>query len=116
MKAPGGCENLKAQAVGRCKARPIHAAAPGGEDAEGAETSREALLVGVWCRSGVGFLENQRLKGSGSVLGQPLKRSRSPREEPGSHLLIPRGLEGENPGAQPERVKGMRGAPKQCGR
>ena len=45
MKAPGGCENLKAQAVG--KAGPaIHAAALGWEDAAGVETSREALLVG----------------------------------------------------------------------
>jgi hypothetical protein len=44
MKAPGGCENLKAQAVGN--AGPAnHAAAPGWEDAEGVETSREALLV-----------------------------------------------------------------------
>jgi hypothetical protein len=68
MKVPGGCENLKAQAVGnaglakksRCSGR---------ESAEGVETSREALLVGVWCRPGVGFLENQKLKAAARCLG-----------------------------------------------
>jgi len=44
MKASRGCENLKTQADGRCETRPIHAAAPSEENAEGAETSREALL------------------------------------------------------------------------
>jgi hypothetical protein len=60
------------------QARPIHAATPGGKDAEGAETSREALLVGVRLKPGVGFSGKPRAHGSGSVLGHPLKRSRSP--------------------------------------
>jgi hypothetical protein len=51
------------------QARPIHAAAPGEEDAEGVETSREALLVGVWCEPGVGFLENQELRAAARCLG-----------------------------------------------
>jgi len=45
---------------------------------KGAKTSWEALLVGVWFRSDVDLLENQKVKGSGSVFGQPLKRSESP--------------------------------------
>jgi hypothetical protein len=68
MKAPGGCENLKAQAVGRCK--PDHSCrCPVRESAEGVETSREELLVGVRCRPGVGFLENQELKAAAWCLG-----------------------------------------------
>jgi len=51
------------------QARPFHAAAPSWEDAEGAETSREALLVGVWLRPGVGFLGNQGLKAAAGWLG-----------------------------------------------
>jgi len=57
MKAPGGCENLKAQAVGRC--RPDHSCrCSGREDAVGAETSREALLVGARIKPGVEFSAN----------------------------------------------------------
>jgi hypothetical protein len=51
------------------QAWPIHAAAPGAQDAEGAETSREALLVGVWFGPGVGFLENQELRAAARCLG-----------------------------------------------
>jgi len=62
MKVPGGCDNLKAQAVEhaglansrRCFER---------EDAEGAKTSREALLVGVWCEPDVGCPENRMTRG-----------------------------------------------------
>jgi len=45
-------------------------------------------------------------QGSGLVLGQPLKRSRSPREDPPSQSMILGGLEREDPGAEP--VKGER--------
>jgi len=51
------------------QARPIHAAALGGENAEGVETSREALLVGVWCGPDVGFLGNQGLRAAARCLG-----------------------------------------------
>jgi len=68
MKAPRGCENLKAQAVG-LHVRHIHAAAPCWEDAEGAETSREALLVGERHGPGVGLLGNQWLRAAARWLG-----------------------------------------------
>jgi len=68
MKAPGGCENLKAQAVG-LQVRPVHAAALCWEDAEGVETSREALLVGVRHEPGVGSLGNQWLMAAARWLG-----------------------------------------------
>jgi len=77
MKAPRGCENLKAQAVGR--GRPDHhAAAPCEEDAEGVKTSREALQNGVRLRLGVWIRGKLWVLCGGSVLGCPLKRSRSP--------------------------------------
>jgi len=69
MKAPRGCENLKAQAVGNCEVRPIHAAAPSGENAEGVKTSREALLVGFWRGPRVGLLENQEFRAAARCLG-----------------------------------------------
>ena len=50
-------------------ARPIHAAAPSWENAEGVETSREALLLGVRSNPNVGFLENQELKAAARCLG-----------------------------------------------
>jgi len=46
MKASGGCENLKTLADGKANLS-TNAAALGWEDAEGEETSGEALLVGV---------------------------------------------------------------------
>jgi len=61
------------------QAQPIFSRCSVREDAEGVETSREALLVGVWFwikRRVVG--KPKDLKGSGSVLGQPLKRILSP--------------------------------------
>jgi hypothetical protein len=68
MKAPRGCENLKAQAVGTaCPAN--HAAALSWRDAEGVETSREALLVATGHGIGAGFLGNQRLKAAARCLG-----------------------------------------------
>jgi hypothetical protein len=51
------------------QARPTHAAASSGESAEGIETSREALLVGVRCGPDVGFLENQGLRAAARCLG-----------------------------------------------
>jgi len=68
MKAPRGCENLKAQAVG--EAFPTnHAAASNWEYAEGVETSREALLVGdrSWDRRRVSG--RPEAQGSGGCLG-----------------------------------------------
>jgi hypothetical protein len=51
---------------------------------------------------------------SGSVLGLPLERSRSPREDPGKQFNVFLGdLEREDPEAQPVKAKGMRGAPNQ---
>jgi hypothetical protein len=41
-------------------ARPVHAAALSGENAEGAETSREAPRLGVRLKPGVGFLVEPR--------------------------------------------------------
>jgi len=93
--------------------RPIHAAAPRWEDAEGVETSREALLVGVRCRSRAsGFWET---RGSGRRLGAWAASEEEPKPMRGSgnHLLVSRGPKGEDPVAQPARVKGMRGASKQ---
>jgi hypothetical protein len=51
------------------QAQPIHAAAPRGENAEGDETSREALLVGGRRMPDVGFLENQGLRAAARCLG-----------------------------------------------
>jgi len=69
MKAPRGCENLKAQAVGKAFLA-IDAAASCWEDAEGVETSREALLVGVrfWSRAS-GIPGNRRLRAAARCLG-----------------------------------------------
>jgi len=68
MKAPGGCENLKAQAVG-IAGPAIHAAALGWRDAAGVETSREALLVATDHGIGAGFLGDQGLKAAARCLG-----------------------------------------------
>jgi len=51
------------------QARPIHAAAPSGENAEGVKTSREALLVGDRRRPEVGQLGNQRFRAAARCLG-----------------------------------------------
>jgi hypothetical protein len=69
MKAPRGCENLKAQAVGVAFPT-IHAAAPSWENAEGVETSREALLVGVGRQSQTsGISGNRGLRAAARCLG-----------------------------------------------
>jgi len=68
MKAPGGCENLKAQAVGRgkfdhkcrCSER---------EDAVGVRTSREALQKGVRLTPNDEPAGNQRLYAAARCLG-----------------------------------------------
>lgn len=51
---------------------------------------------------------------SGSVLGRPLKRSRSPREAPENISNVSRGLEREDPEARAAKAEGKRGAPNQC--
>jgi hypothetical protein len=51
------------------QAQPTHAAAPGGENAEGVETSREALQKGARFNSGVGCLGNQRPYAAAGCLG-----------------------------------------------
>jgi len=68
MKAPGGCENLKAQAVGR--GRSNHSCRCSGRgNAEGVETSREALQNGARVTPGVGTLGNQGLYAAARCLG-----------------------------------------------
>jgi hypothetical protein len=59
---------------GRCSER---------EDAEGVRTSREALPIDARVKLGVWGSGKPELQSNGSVLGLPLKRSRSPREDPG---------------------------------
>lgn len=66
MKAPRGCENLKAKKVGKCRTN--HEAALREQNAEGEETLRKELLVGVWYRSCVGYMENQILKAAARCL------------------------------------------------
>jgi len=93
--------------------RPIHAAAPSWENAEGVETSREALLVGIWLDDWVsGFWET---RGSGQRLGAWASSEEEPKPMRGSgnHLLVSRDPEGEDPVVQPARAKDMRGASKQ---
>jgi hypothetical protein len=68
MKAPGGCENLKAQAVER--GRLNHSCrCPGRGDAEGVETSREALQNGARVIPGVEILGNRGLYAAAGCLG-----------------------------------------------
>jgi hypothetical protein len=47
----------------------MKAAALGGKTLKGSETSREALLIGVRVKLGVGFLENRGLKAAARCLG-----------------------------------------------
>jgi len=95
------------------QARPVHAAAPGGENAEGVETSREALQKGVRGDSNARVFGKPKARCSGWVLGQPLKRSRSPREEPENKPIVSRGPGARRPWSPADVAKGMRGAPKQ---
>jgi len=95
------------------QAQPFHAAAPSWEDAEGVETSREALLVGVRrCSRASGFWETRgswRRLGAWAASEEELK----PRRGFGNHSLVSRDPEREDPVVQPVRVKDMRGASKQ---
>jgi len=94
------------------QALPIHAAAPGGETLKGSWTSREALLVGVRFDRASRLWETrvsrQRLGAWASSEEEP-KPMRGSREQ--INLFLG-GLERENPEAQPETVKSVRGAPK----
>jgi len=71
MKAPGGCDNLKAQAVGR--GRPDHhAAALGGENAEGVQNLKGGAACWRAIFSGAELFGKPVAQSSGSVLGHPL--------------------------------------------
>jgi len=96
------------------QARPIYAAAPCQENAEGVETSREALLVGV--RQGPGVESLGKTSGSGQRLGAWAASEEEPKPTRGSPetvYVFLGGPESEDPVAQSERTKGMRGALKQ---
>jgi len=69
IKAPGGCENLKVQAVEISRLDQMMPLLWVGKTLKGSQTSREALPVGVWFRANVRFLENQRLKAAARCLG-----------------------------------------------
>jgi len=95
------------------QARPFHAAAPSWEDAEGVETSREALLVGVRrCSRASGFWgtrdSRQRLGAWAASEEEP-----KPRRGFGNHSIVSRDPEREYPVVQPVRAKDMTGASKQ---
>jgi len=68
MKAPGGCENLKAQAVGQVRLN--HSCrCPGRGNAEGGKTSREALQNDARVIPGVEGLGSQGLYAAAGCLG-----------------------------------------------
>jgi len=113
MKAPGGCENLEAQAVGnanptKCSRCPVW------KDAVGFETSREALLVGVQhtvARRIFGELEIQ-----GQQLGARVSSEEEPKPRRGARetkFCFLGGPGCENPGVRLVRAKDTRGASKQ---
>jgi len=85
------------------------------------KTLKGSKPQGRRCRKALGlsecrvFGEPKALCG-GLVLGLPLKRSRSLREDPGKKCFFLGGLEREDPEARPLLVKGKRGALNQCRR
>jgi hypothetical protein len=80
------------------QARPDHAAAPGGQNAVGVETSREALQNGV--RRWVERLSLRETEGSMRRLGAWVSSEEEPKPKRGSReqfILFLGGLEREDP-------------------
>jgi len=113
MKAPGGCEHLKAQAVGKSRPNQFMPLLRVGKALKGSKPQGRRCRLVLGSHRVSGFPGKPGALCGGSVLGHPLKGSRSPWEEPEDKSIVLGGLEREDPGARPMTVKGMRGAPKQ---
>jgi len=92
--------------------RPVHAAALSGKALKGKKPQGRRCDRAFTREGGCRNAGKPAFLGSGSVLGQPLKRSRSPGEDLEYNSVVLGGLEGEDPEVQPATAKDMRGVPK----